>query len=184
MCRYHSVVVSILVLLPIVLIVAFVPLTELLAARGSILEFQKEEGRLVVLKEAMQSMFDGPFFYQFFGKGFGYGTNTAIIFAENSPGLEIFYTDNSFLTFFLQFGLLGSIIVALLSIIFSHYILSTRKLSLASKILIFYFSIFLVIVSLTQVIFENHSFLPLFGLALSMLIYQNYFNLRPPPVVS
>lgn len=110
-----------LALLVPVLFIAIL-LAQNLSGRGSVVESNMEDakgGRIAAITTTSRMIYNSPLFPVFFGKGLGYGTNTGNIMAftrgYKHPWLRT--TDNTFMTWFLQMGLVGTL--ALLIIIFS-----------------------------------------------------------------
>ncbi len=159
---------TILILMVPLFLALLIPFIETLSARGDILSNQMQNGRLAILTNTLNDMVDQGFFTLLFGYGLGYGTNAAIIFSSGNGIL-----DNTYLTWFVQFGIIGFFVFMWL-IAYTLYCICIKSAANSKDIfnrIIIFFAIF--ICSLNQNLFENYYILPAFGCALAFMLDKN-----------
>ncbi len=166
---------SIFVVFPLLLVTILIPLVEMLANRGNILHTQIQSGRIHILFKTLDLFNTTSLFHFLFGKGFGYGTNSVLLFGATSPWLYV--ADSTIVTTLLQFGFLGSTyFISAMSVLFLVVMFHPK---FKKKVFEFYFLfIALALLICTQNIFENFILLPLLAVSFSNLLLASENSLH------
>ena len=170
-----SVVIAALAIVFLALVFVALPLIESSAGRGGIIETQiNGPGRITNLVNLSEKISNSPGVNIFFGKGLGYGTNNAFNLFPELIGSDPWFTliDNTYATWFLQFGLLGLVV---LLILMGQVLLSLWKAAgkdTASQYGFFAIAISLFVVTVAGNFFESYHFL-LFTFISAAVLFQS-----------
>lgn len=154
------------ILCSLIMAPTMISVVESMAKRGSILEANKESGRIKVILDYVK---DEKSSDVFFGKGIGYGTNTAVIFkdTESYEG-EVATMDGTINTMITQFGIVTTaVILFLITMGLIYYFKFGPKIDFMINFAIIFTFILL---CFTANIFEEYAFL--------LLSFSAVFSIR------
>jgi len=151
-----------MIFITLLLVIIVLPFVEGSAGRGSLIANQMDEsGRVSNLIDLADTISLSPLVNIMFGKGFGYGTNNAYNFAPELIGTDPWFMliDNTFATWYLQFGLIGLLLLLLVmvSLFLKMWKVSQSRTSLQFGFYAILLSIFTVIISGNM--FESYHYL-------------------------
>lgn len=170
---------------PLLMLIFFgtVQLAQHLANRGTLIEGNIEKGRLQTLISLSKTISESPLFDTFFGKGLGYGTNTAFIL-QNRFQLTVLsaqhswqtLTDNTFAGFFLQMGLVGIVTLLLSFFVLGYFSLRSSRREPKKLVALYLIFFVLSIEVITGNIFNQFGFMILLGVVMGFMLSKDGQN--------
>lgn len=170
---------------PLLVVALFfsIRIAEHAAGRGTLAEtnLEGEGGRLSHIFRLINVASNSSFFDVFFGKGLGYGTNTAVLLSVQSSAWQTL-TDNMFAVWFLQMGIVGITTLLFYTFLLVYFSLRSAGRNLNKRIVVYTVFFNLLMLSIGGNCFEQFGFMPFLGLVMGfMLSKYQYANdgMRP-----